>query len=159
MTTKIPIYYWDAQCWIAFFNREETTDPVYLAALETTYREMLAGHVHLMVCTLFYSEVLDIPLPEKTLEALSTCPYFTFVETTTAVHRLAGELRKRCKEVGQKLRTPDATHIAAGQIARATEIWTVDKALVNKSRAGLLVNTPVVYPHVDQVSMDFDASL
>jgi len=157
LATKIPVYYWDALCWIAVFNREESTDPSYLAALETTYREMLAGRVHLMVCTLFYSEVLDIPLPEETLEALSTCPYFTFVETTAAVHRLAGDLRKRCKAEGQSLKTPDATHIAAGQIARVTEIWTVDKALVNKSKAGLLVDTPVVYPHVDQVSMNFDA--
>ena len=43
--TKIRRLYWDANCFIALFNREPTTDPQQLAALESAYIEMTEGKV------------------------------------------------------------------------------------------------------------------
>jgi len=37
--------YWDANCFIALFNKEATTEQQYLAALESTFIEMTEGKI------------------------------------------------------------------------------------------------------------------
>lgn len=154
-TSDFKIFYWDANCHIALLSAEPTTNPVYLASLETTFHDMMDGKVNILSCTLLQVEVFPKPEHKHIYEDLMSCPHFSLVETVSSVFALAGELREKCKQSGQSLKAPDAIHIAAGHLARVDEIWTTDKSLVNKSNAGLLVETPVVYPHVDQVRMVF----
>ena len=155
MANNLPVFYWDTSCWVAVYTQEATTDSIYLDALEITLKDALEGRAHIVVCTLFYSEVIDMLLQDEILESMKTCPHLSLIETTAAVYRLAGELRERCKQVEQKLNTPDAVHVAAGQIARVKEIWTLDIKLVNKSKAGLLVEIPIVFPHIMQTVLNF----
>ncbi len=156
MKTRIRICYWDANCLIALFNREPTTDPVYLAALEAAFSEMIDGNLHLVSCTVIQAEVFPEPENRQIYEDLLGCPNFSLVETVSSVYALAGEMRQRCRQAAQSLKTPDAIHIAAGHLVGANEIWTTDKALVNKSKSGMLVQTPVVFPYVKQARMVFD---
>lgn len=156
MTNKVITRYWDANCFIALFNREQTTDAVYLAALETSFSEMLDGKLHIITSTLFLAEVFPRPEHSFIVTQLSSCPHFSMVETLSSVYALAGELRQKCSAAKQSLKTPDALHMAAGHLARANEIWTTDSNLIRKSEAGLLTTTPVCYPHVHQFRMVFE---
>lgn len=158
MSSKVKTRYWDANCFIAVFNKEATTHPTFLSALETTFNDMLDGKVHIVTSTLFFTEVLPKPENKPLRELLASCPNFTMVETVSSVHALAGELRQKCRDAKQRLEPADAIHIAAGHLSRVDEIWTTDEKLVNKSKAGLLTETPVCFPHVDQLRMQFDDS-
>lgn len=156
MSNKVKTLYWDASCFIAVFNLQPTNKPEYLSALLTTFEDMLDGRVHIITCTLFRAEVLPKPEHKQILMQCIGCPHFSIVEALSSVHELAGALRQECLAVKQSLHTPDAIHIAAGHLSGVDEIWTTDENLIRKSKAGYLTNTPICFPHLDQLQMYFD---
>ncbi len=153
---KIKTIYWDANCHIALLNKEATTEPQYLAALEETYEDMLFGKVHILTCTLILAEVFQEEQHRNICEKLIGCPHYSMIETVSSIYALAGELRLKCAKVNQKLKTPDAIHIASGSLAKADEIWTTDEQLINKGKAELLVDTPIVYPYIQEPRLVFE---
>ena len=156
--TKIRRLYWDANCFIALFNREATTAPQHLAALESTYVEMTEGGIWIATSDIFRAEVFSERMPEEALplwDNLHGCPYFEIIPLRTPHYEQAGQLRLRCSQVGQSLRVADALHVVMGSVARAEAVWTTDIALVNKSKNGLLGPIPVCFPRVDQPSLPF----
>ena len=153
---RIRTLYWDANFHIALFNKEATTDPQYLTALEETYEDMLHGKVHILTCTLIWVEVFRDEEHRAIHDKLLCCPHYSLIETVSSVYALAGELRSKCDKVNQKLKTPDAIHIASGYLAKADDIWTTDDQLINKGKAGLLVDTPIIYPYIQQSRLVFE---
>ncbi|NLI00544.1 MAG: PIN domain nuclease [Chthonomonadales bacterium] len=151
-----PRYHWDTCCFIALMNREDTTDEIVLLALRQTFHDMLFGEVEVTTSAMLISELL-IPDPDKaTLERqLEACPYFDMVDTHQAVHRLAADIRKHCRDQGVAVpKTPDAIHIASAILARVDEMWTTDKGLIGLAERGVITEVPIVRPHVTQLKLD-----
>ena len=160
VSSRTKLLYWDANDFIALFNREETTKPEHLAALETTFEEMLVGHVRIVTCSMFRVEVFPKRLKEEgdaIYRELTACPHFEVIETLSTIMTLAGELREKCLDAKPrivKLKQADAIHMAAGHVIGADEIWTSDEQLVRAFQAGHLNTTKVCFPHVDQIVLN-----
>lgn len=153
--------YWDANCFIALFNREPTTKPQYLTALETAYVEMTEGKIWIATSDVFRTEVFAERMPDEALplwDNLNGCPYFEIATIRTPHWVQARQLILGCQEAGQRLESPDALHIVMGSVVRAEAIWTTDAALVTKSKNGLLGSVPVVFPRVDEPRLPFPPS-
>jgi len=151
--------YWDSSCFIAVFNREPTTPPLQLDALEATFEEMLGGRIRIITSDMYRVEVFgtEHAQAEKVAHQFEACPNFEIVPLRTLASELAGEMRKRCQSATppRKLKSPDALHVASGTIARADEIWTTDAKLVNYYEDGLLTGTKVCLPYLTQIRIPF----
>lgn len=151
--------YWDSNCIIALFNNEPTTKEEHLLALKACFDDMFEGTKQIASCDLMYGEVFG---PEASDEGRgvydSLCAHrlFILLGLGTAVYKLAGELRDKCKSSRRSLKLPDALHVAAATLGRVDEFWTTEKKLVNYHRDGLLTHVPVMFPHQEQLRMTFD---
>lgn len=152
-----PRYHSDACCFIALLNREATTDETALLALRQTFRDMLDGEVELTTSALLITELLLSDAEKAAFERqLDACPHFEMIDTHHAVHRQAAEIRKRCRDQGVTVpKTPDAIHIASAMLARVDEMWTTDSKLISLADRGVVVEVPIVRPHVTQLKLDF----
>jgi len=156
-------YYWDTCCFIALLNREPTTDVAVLQALEQTYREMLQERVEIVSCSVLITELIT-PEGEKFISELRKCPAFEMAETVAAVHELARNLRRRCREANTHIpKTPDALHLASAILSKADEFWTTDQRLLSVSAVQRLLSVSAVVneiticlPHVEQPKLGLE---
>ncbi len=151
--------YWDSCCFIALFSQERTTSEKCIEALTATFEDMLEGLCKIVTSDLFYVEVLGAQgdrSVQRLQEQLSACPDFVVIGLQTRVSQLAGEFRRRCLDARpkRKLKTTDAQHLAAAELAQVDEFWTSDSKLVKYYEAGLLGKTLVCLPH-GQMRMQF----
>ena len=159
MPSKLSRLYWDACCFIALFESQPSVPQHQLAALKSTFRDMLDGKVKIVTSDAYYIEVFKDPEGEQAMRIkveLENCPNFEPLLISTNVSQLAGRLRKACIDADQSIEGLDAQHVAAGQLSRCDEIWTTDKNLVKKFAKGLLGTTPIVFPHVTQYRLEFE---
>lgn len=118
---------------ILIYAIEDRTDrgDVVRRRLDATEDVLAASPLVLHECLVGPLRAQDMELRDRyrsVLERLRT------IDLTTQVFVRAAELR-----AGYNLKTPDALHLAAAQLAGCTQLWTNDTRLANVSR-GLAVD-------------------
>lgn len=159
MASRLWRIYWDANCFIALLNWQATVDQAILDALRATFEDMLLGHLKIVTSDIFHTEVLgdnNSPAVAELLNDFLACKNFEIVAIRTEVYQLAGEMRQKCRDIGQNIETPDAIHIIMGNQAKCDEIWTTDKKVINKGKAGLAGNVRICLPYLEQTRLQMD---
>lgn len=154
---KLLRIYWDAACFIALLNWETTTSSEILDALKATYEDMLLGHLKIVTSDIFRAEVFGTGKSARADQIYNdflACKNFEIVQIRSEIYGLAGEMRQRCLDVGQNIKTPDALHMIMGNQAKCDEIWTTDIPLVNKGKSGLIGNVRVCLPYLTQTRLN-----
>jgi predicted nucleic acid-binding protein len=146
-------FYWDTSCFIALLEREPSEDPTLVHALDVTYNAMLSKQVEIVSCSVLITELLEAS-QQQFLQEQRKHPTFELVETVTAVHELARDLRSRCRQAGVHTpKAPDALHLAAGILSQCDEFWTLDKRLLNAG--AVITEIAIRLPHVEQLALEF----
>ncbi|MDO8421870.1 MAG: PIN domain-containing protein [Parvibaculum sp.] len=155
MAGNSPLYYWDTCLFLAWL-KDESRNSGEMDGVREVIERHRKRDVRLMTSVLTSVEVLSGKIPAG-METLfdGLLKRLSRVSMDTKVAALAHDLRNHyAKEVGNKLKTPDAIHLATAILFRADEFHTFDETLLslsgNVAGHGLIVCKPVAkHPEFD----------
>lgn len=168
MATGKRLIYWDSCVFLAFLTAEKREEGA-LAGIRAVVADIERRKVTLITSGIIHTEIIDLPKKtEKQFTRLFDRSNIKCIDPTTRILKKAGALRsyyrkRKDKNNGKVLGSPDAIHLATAIIYKVNEFHTFDR----KGRAGTLGLLPltgnvaghklhVCRPESDEPMLDLD---
>lgn len=139
-------YAWDSGVFIAWLT-EESTAP--LGDIDLVVREIDSGRANLILSVTTYAEILASKYDEKQLQLLDGFlqrSNVVKVDTTVQVAQKAARIRDAGLQDGRKIKTPDATVVAAAILHKANVLHTLDAGLLNLNGTNIVDGLAITMP-------------
>lgn len=129
MRTGKRIFYWDAAVFIAWLANEACWPPSVIIGMEDVAREVTDNKAILCTSTLTSTEIFQGRLTKSQKTKLAALLQRTNVQQIAADSRItdrASAIREFYNGKGNKIKTPDAIHLATAILYKADELQTMD---------------------------------
>src|SRR5260370_30976331 len=129
MKTGKRTFYWDANVFIAWLKGETCWPQSVITGMEDVAREVHANRATLFTSTLTSTEIFQGGLSKTQKERLAALLQRTNVQQIAPDTRVADRasiIREFYNKNGDKIKTPDAIHLATAIIYKADELQTMD---------------------------------
>lgn len=130
------IFYWDTCIFLAWF-KDENRPNGEIEGVNAIAEMVHRNHAILVTSTIIEPEILKSTLNEQALqrfENLFKRKNFRKIAADSRVMKLSAEIRDFYKQQGNnRLKTPDAIHLASAILYAANEFHTFDEALLSLS--------------------------
>ena len=126
---KRRIFYWDANVFIAWLKGETCWPSSVITGMNDVAREVTENRAILFTSTLTNTEILQGSLAKEQRARLAALMQRTNVQQISADARItdrASAIREHYNTRGDKIKTPDAIHLATAIIYKADEMQTMD---------------------------------
>src|SRR5580658_10504478 len=150
--------YWDTTCWLAWLLDERFWPPPVIIGIQDVVYEVETGNALLFTSAVTRGEIffgkLDLDQKNK-FAKLMRRSNVTEISADPRVMDRASAIREYHAARGQRVQTPDATHLATAVLYRADEFQTMDGLGSSGTKRGLLklnkdvggYNLMVVHPY------------
>ena len=128
-TGKRRIFYWDANVFIAWLKAETCWPASVTTGMNDVAREVTENRAILFTSALTSTEILQGTLTAEQKAKLASLMQRTNVQQVAADTRIsdrASAIREYYNTRGDKIKTPDAIHLATAILYRADEMQTMD---------------------------------
>jgi predicted nucleic acid-binding protein len=128
-TGKRRTFYWDANVFIAWLKGETCWPPSVIAGMNDVAREVTENRAILFTSTLTSTEILQGTLTSAQRTKLAELLQRSNVNQIAADSRItdrASAIREYYNTRGNKIKTPDAIHLATAILYKADEMQTMD---------------------------------
>jgi predicted nucleic acid-binding protein len=128
-TGKRRAFYWDANVFIAWLKAETCWPPAVIAGMNDVAREVTENRAILFTSALTSTEIFQGTLTTAQKAKLSELLQRSNVNQVAADTRItdrASVIREYYNTRGDKIKTPDAIHLATAIIYKADEMQTMD---------------------------------
>jgi PIN domain nuclease of toxin-antitoxin system len=133
--------YWDTTCWLAWLHDERLWPANILTGLQDVVHEVETGTAVLFTSAITRGEIFwgKLDLDQKNMFAkLMRRTNVTEVSADPRITDRVSQIREYHAARGQRVQTPDATHLATAVLYRADEFHTMDGLGSSGSKRGLL---------------------
>jgi hypothetical protein len=133
--------YWDTTCWLAWLNDERSWPPGVVIGIQELVYEVEVGTTLLFTSAVTRGEIYmgRLTLDQKNMYAkLMRRRNVTEISADPRIMDRASQIREYHDARGQKIQTPDATHLATAVLYRADEFHTMDGLRPGKTKRKLL---------------------
>jgi predicted nucleic acid-binding protein len=133
--------YWDTTCWLAWLHDERFWPASVITGIQDVVYEVEIGEAILFTSAMTRGEIFwgQLNLDQKTMwTRLMQRTNVTEISADPRVTDRLSQIREYHKARGQRVQTPDATHLATAILYRADEFQTMDGLGANGSKRGLL---------------------
>jgi predicted nucleic acid-binding protein len=133
--------YWDTTCWLAWLNDERHWPPSVITGIQDVVYEVESESSVLFTSTITRAEIFfgKLDLNQKNLFArLMRRTNVIEVSADPRIMDRASAIREYHAARGQRVMTPDATHLATAVLYKADEFQTMDGLAASGSKRGLL---------------------
>jgi predicted nucleic acid-binding protein len=133
--------YWDTTCWLAWLLDERHWPASVITGIQDVVYEVEEGKAVLFTSAVTRGEIFfgKLDLDQKNIFAkLMRRTNVTEVSADPRVMDRASAIREYHAARGQRVHTPDATHLATAVLYRADEYQTMDGLANSGSKRGLL---------------------
>ena len=128
-TGKKRLFYWDANVFIAWLKGETCWPPSVITGMNDVAREVSENRAVLFTSTVTNTEILQGTLTQTQKTRLADLMQRTNVLQIAADARItdrASAIREYYNTRGNKIKTPDAIHLATAILYKANEMQTMD---------------------------------
>lgn len=133
--------YWDTTCWLAWLNDERHWPTNVITGIQDVVYEVETGNAVLFTSAVTRGEIFfgKLNLDQKNMFAkLMRRTNVTEVSADPRIMDRASAIREYHAARGQRVQTPDATHLATAVLYKADEFQTMDGLGSAGSKRGLL---------------------
>jgi hypothetical protein len=133
--------YWDTTCWLAWLNDERHWPAKVITGIQDVVYEVESGTAILFTSAVTRGEIFfgRLDLDQKNMFAkLMRRTNVTEISADPRVMDRASAIREYHAARGQRVQTPDATHLATAVLYKADEFQTMDGLGDSGSKRGLL---------------------
>lgn len=133
--------YWDTTCWLAWLHDERFWPANVITGIQDVVYEIECGEAILFTSAITRGEIYwgKLTLDQKTMfSRLMQRRNVTEVSADPRVTDRVAQIREYHSARGQRVYTPDATHLATAILYRADEFQTMDGLSATGSKRGLL---------------------
>lgn len=141
-----PNYAWDTTVLISWLCEDQSAP---LANIAMVVKEIDDKQANLILSVTTYSEVLEskysaaqLDLLDRFMRRSNVIP----IDTTTPIATKAAKIRDRGLQDGRKIKTPDATVIAAAILHKANVLHSLDKGMLSLSGSSTVDGLAIVKP-------------
>lgn len=124
-----PIYYWDANIFLAWL-KDEARKPGEMEGLAEVVAIIDRQEATMMTSVLTRTEVLESSLPshaQNLFNKIFDRPNVVSVDLTSPISNLAHSIRDHYRQNGRTLKTPDSIHLATAINHKVDEFHTFDE--------------------------------
>lgn len=126
-----PIYYWDANIFLAWLKDERLNrKPGEMEGLTEVVAMIDRQEAIMMTSVMTRAEVLESSLPPRTqnlFDKIFDRPNVVSVDLTAPISNLAHQIRDHYRQNSRSLKTPDSIHLATAINCKADEFHTFDE--------------------------------
>lgn len=133
--------YWDTTCWLAWLNDERHWPAPVITGIQDVVYEVESSSAMLFTSAVTRGEIFfgKLDLDQKTMFAkLMRRTNVMEVSADPRIMDRASQIREYHAARGQRVHTPDATHLATAVLYKADEFQTMDGLRASGSKRGLL---------------------
>ena len=124
-----PIYYWDANVFLAWL-KDERRKPGEMEGLAEVIAMIDRQEAILMTSVMTRTEVLESSLPARAqnlFDKIFDRQNIVSVDVTAPIGNLAHQIRDYYRQNGRSLKTPDSIHLATAINCKADELHSFDE--------------------------------